>query len=95
MAMATTVIKIPESGALRWTICSKNLCRHIVKHNHVCVFDDEETRAVLDLLRKMLRILSEDRPTMQKVLESEWIVKWAILELMETTTYATTPAGSS
>lgn len=42
------------------------------------VFGAEETRAILDLMRGMLEFMPEKRWTIQKVLTSEWIVKWAL-----------------
>lgn len=40
-------------------------------------FSDEESAAILDLMRRMLRFRPEERLTVQQVLESEWMVKWA------------------
>ncbi|KAG5914910.1 hypothetical protein E4U53_004572, partial [Claviceps sorghi] len=41
-------------------------------------FDDEETRAILDLIRGMLRFRPEERLAIDEVLRSEWMVKWAL-----------------
>ncbi|KAK2785776.1 hypothetical protein FQN51_003783 [Onygenales sp. PD_10] len=41
-------------------------------------FGKEETIALLHLMRRMLAYLPEDRPTVEEVLESEWIVKWVM-----------------
>ncbi|KAJ5189429.1 hypothetical protein N7491_005760 [Penicillium cf. griseofulvum] len=42
-------------------------------------FDAKERDAMFDLLRQMLSFRPEDRPTKQ-ILESEWMVKWALPE---------------
>jgi serine/threonine protein kinase len=41
-------------------------------------FDEQETRAILDLVRGMLRFRPEERLTIHEVLKSEWMVKWAL-----------------
>jgi serine/threonine-protein kinase SRPK3 len=41
-------------------------------------FEEEETRAILDLIRGMLKFRPEDRLTVDEVLKSEWMVKWAL-----------------
>lgn len=45
------------------------------------VFGDEETRAILKLLRLMLAFQPKDRPTINEVLESEWMVNWVLPDL--------------
>lgn len=45
------------------------------------VFGEEETQAILDLMRGMLKFRPEERLTVHQVLKSEWMVKWAIPEL--------------
>ncbi|KAK8121705.1 protein kinase [Apiospora sp. TS-2023a] len=42
------------------------------------VFGEEETRAILELMRGMLRFKPEERMTIQEVLQSEWMTKWAL-----------------
>ncbi|KAE8356759.1 kinase-like domain-containing protein [Aspergillus coremiiformis] len=44
-------------------------------------FGAEETVAILDLMRKMLAFRPEERPTVQEVLRSEWMVKWVLPDL--------------
>ncbi|KAK2772910.1 hypothetical protein FQN52_004811 [Onygenales sp. PD_12] len=41
-------------------------------------FGKEETIALVHLMRRMLAYLPEDRPTVEEVLESEWMVKWVM-----------------
>jgi len=41
-------------------------------------YGEEETAAILDLMRRMLVFLREDRPTAEEVLKSEWMVKWCL-----------------
>lgn len=45
------------------------------------VFGEEETHAILDLMREMLKFRPEERLTMDQVLRSEWMVKWALPQL--------------
>ncbi|KAL4885693.1 kinase-like domain-containing protein [Aspergillus karnatakaensis] len=42
--------------------------------------DVSEKAAIFDMLRPMLSFRPEDRPTTQEILESEWMVKWALPE---------------
>lgn len=44
-------------------------------------FGQDETQAILELMRQMLRFEPERRPSMQDVLRSDWMVKWALPEL--------------
>ncbi|GKZ27064.1 hypothetical protein AbraIFM66951_004546 [Aspergillus brasiliensis] len=44
-------------------------------------FDKEEATAIIDLMRRMLVFRPEERPTVQEVLQSDWMVKWALPEL--------------
>lgn len=54
------------------------------KQETVCgVFDEDEARAILDLMRGMMRFRPEERLTINKVLQSEWMVKWALPSLQE------------
>ncbi|KAG6003352.1 hypothetical protein E4U21_002094 [Claviceps maximensis] len=41
-------------------------------------FGEEETRAILDLIRGMMRFRPQERLTINEVLHSEWMVKWAL-----------------
>lgn len=44
-------------------------------------FDREEATAIIDLMRRMLVFRPEERPTIQEVLQSPWMVKWALPQL--------------
>lgn len=44
-------------------------------------FDEQETRAILDLMRGMLKFRPEERLKIVEVLKSEWMVKWALPQL--------------
>lgn len=44
----------------------------------VGVFEEDETRAILALMRSMLRFSPQDRFSIDEVLGSEWMVKWAL-----------------
>lgn len=43
-------------------------------------FGDEEGAAVLELMRSIMALRPEDRPTAGDILKSEWMVKWALPE---------------
>lgn len=43
-------------------------------------FAKEEKTAILSLMRDMLQFQPEKRPTIEKVLASEWMVKWVLPE---------------
>jgi serine/threonine protein kinase len=43
-------------------------------------FDAREKEAFFDMLRPMLSFRPENRPTTKQILESEWMVKWALPE---------------
>ncbi|KAG6012688.1 hypothetical protein E4U54_007358 [Claviceps lovelessii] len=47
------------------------------------VFDEDEKRAILDLIRGMMRFRPEERLTIDEVLQSEWMQKWALPALEE------------
>ncbi|KAI0415333.1 protein kinase [Xylaria grammica] len=47
----------------------------------VGVFGDDETRAFLSLMRGMLKFGPEERLTIEGVLESEWMKKWALPQM--------------
>jgi serine/threonine protein kinase len=44
-------------------------------------FEDEETQAILELMRGMLPFRPEERLTIDEVLRSEWMVNWALPQL--------------
>lgn len=44
-------------------------------------FEEQETRAILELMRGMLEFRPEKRLTIQEVLRSEWMIKWALPQL--------------
>lgn len=44
-------------------------------------FDKDETAAIICLMRRMLGFQPEDRPTCDEVLQSAWMVGWALPEL--------------
>lgn len=52
--------------------------RYREKREEAGVFGQEETRAILDLMRGMLTFRPEERLTIEEVLGSEWMVKWAL-----------------
>lgn len=48
------------------------------KSKRVDEFSTDETVAILDLMRRMLALRPEDRPTAKEVLQSTWMVKWVL-----------------
>ena len=48
------------------------------KRPSVGVFGEEETAAILNLMRRMLAVRPEERPTADEVLRSEWMTKWVL-----------------
>lgn len=44
-------------------------------------FDERETRAILELMRGMLKFRPEERLTIDEVLKSDWMVNWALPQL--------------
>ncbi|KAG6005312.1 hypothetical protein E4U21_000287 [Claviceps maximensis] len=42
------------------------------------IINEEEMHAILNLVRDMMRFRPEDRLTIDEVLQSEWMVKWAL-----------------
>lgn len=51
------------------------------QREHMGLFGEEEIEAILKLMRGMLRFRPEDRLTIDDVVRSEWMVKWALPEL--------------
>ncbi|KAK2758834.1 hypothetical protein FQN54_003526 [Arachnomyces sp. PD_36] len=45
------------------------------------VFGEEETRAILTLVRQMLAFAPKERPTIEEVLNSAWMTKWVLPDL--------------
>jgi serine/threonine-protein kinase SRPK3 len=50
------------------------------RHSGMPPFDLKERDAIFAMLRSMLSFRPENRPTAKQVLESEWMVKWALPE---------------
>lgn len=51
------------------------------KREEAGTFDESETRAILELMRGMLKFRPEDRLTIDEVLKSDWMAKWALPQL--------------
>ncbi|KAH6838345.1 kinase-like domain-containing protein [Chaetomium sp. MPI-CAGE-AT-0009] len=77
--------KRPREGTEAWPALEDAFEEFVQKYRRkrpeVGVFGDEETVAILDLIRKMLAFRPEQRPTADEVLRSEWMVKWALPDL--------------
>jgi len=50
------------------------------------VFEEDETRALMELLHGMFKFKPEERLTIDEVLRSTWMVKWALPQLEESQT---------
>lgn len=50
------------------------------RESGMSLFEAGERDAIFDMLRPMLSFRPENRPTTQKILESEWMVNWALPE---------------
>ena len=48
------------------------------KNGRVGEFGTDEMAAILNLMRRMLAFLPEERPTLEEVLKSEWMVRWVL-----------------
>ncbi|KAF3483115.1 uncharacterized protein GIQ15_02439 [Arthroderma uncinatum] len=48
------------------------------RKRNVGEFSKEEASAILDLMRRMLAFRPEERPTVEEILKSEWMVKWVL-----------------
>ncbi|KAK2750695.1 hypothetical protein FQN57_002768 [Myotisia sp. PD_48] len=72
----------PKEGSDNWPAMNEAFQETIQKFRydepHMGVFDEEETTAILDLIRRMLVFKPEQRLTIEEVLASEWMVKWAL-----------------
>ncbi|PKY01613.1 kinase-like protein [Aspergillus campestris IBT 28561] len=54
--------------------------QHYRRKWQIGVFGEEETRAILDLVRRMLVFEPDERLTIEEVLKSGWMVRWVISE---------------
>ena len=52
--------------------------QHYRKKQNVGTFSDDEKTAFLQLLRRMLSFQPQNRPTALEILESDWVVNWAM-----------------
>lgn len=51
------------------------------KQEAMGIFDEREKRAIIELMRGMLKFRPEDRLTIDEVLKSDWMVEWALPQL--------------
>ncbi|RAK99653.1 kinase domain protein [Aspergillus ibericus CBS 121593] len=73
----------PKEGRYIWSGIDLAFeeCVQKYRRQRECEFDREEATAIIDLMRRMLVFRPEERPTIQEVLQSEWMVNWALPEL--------------
>ncbi|KAI1483538.1 kinase-like protein [Daldinia eschscholtzii] len=71
----------PKDGRQVWPPLEEAFEEGIQKYRRkwkVGEFDKEEIAAILDLIRRMLTFLPKERLSIEEVLKSEWMVKWAL-----------------
>ncbi|KUL87781.1 hypothetical protein ZTR_03265 [Talaromyces verruculosus] len=80
--------KVPKEGRYVWPLleqaCEEGVQKYRRRTQKVKEFDEEEIAAILTLMRRMLVFRPEDRLTAEEVLQSEWMVKWALPEFYKT-----------
>lgn len=77
----------PKEGRYVWSGIELAFegCVQEYRRERGCEFDREEATAIIDLFRRMLVFRPEERPTIKEVLQSEWMVKWALPQLKRDT----------
>ncbi|KAG5298934.1 protein kinase [Histoplasma capsulatum G186AR] len=74
----------PKEGRHVWpamnTAFEEGVQKYRQKNPNMGVFSEEESAAILDLIRRMLVFRPEQRLSIHEVLKSEWMVKWALPE---------------
>lgn len=73
----------PTEGREVWCELEESLEDGVQHYRHKLekgVFGEEETRAILTLVRQMLKFEPEEQPTIQQVLEYVCMVKWVLLD---------------
>ncbi|KAK8075705.1 kinase-like protein [Apiospora hydei] len=80
-----TEVEVPRHPTVdrnAWPPLEQAFAEFVQKHRReqeaMGVFGEEETKAILDLMRGMLRFKPEERITIQEVLQSDWMTKWAL-----------------
>lgn len=80
--------KVPRKGRYVWSPLEEAFEEGVQKYRRqsqkVKEFDEEEMAAILKLMRRVLAFRPEDRFTAEEVLQSEWMVKWALPEFYKT-----------
>ncbi|RAO66745.1 uncharacterized protein BHQ10_002757 [Talaromyces amestolkiae] len=81
-------IKIPREDRYVWPPLDEAFEEGVQKYRRqsqkVKEFDEEEMTAILELMRRMFGFRPEDRLTADEVLQSNWMVKWALPEFFKT-----------
>ncbi|KAI1949089.1 hypothetical protein LOZ57_002456 [Ophidiomyces ophidiicola] len=72
----------PKDGRYVWPAIEEAFQEGVQKYRqlkpYMGVFDKDEKAAVLDLIRRMLMFRPGQRLTVEEVMETEWMVKWAL-----------------
>ncbi|WEW55298.1 hypothetical protein PRK78_000727 [Emydomyces testavorans] len=79
----------PKEGRHAWPAMDEAFQEGVQKYRqknpHMGVFDEKEAAAVLDLIRRILVFKPEQRLTIEEVLATEWMAKWALSDFKRTT----------
>lgn len=81
----TADVEIPRQPTRKRTPwpCLENAFEEFVqkyrrKREATGIFEEDETQAILELMRGMLKFRPEERLTIDEVLQSRWMTKWAL-----------------
>ncbi|OAQ68592.1 kinase domain-containing protein [Pochonia chlamydosporia 170] len=72
---------VPAAGRYVWPKLAQAFEERVQKFRRdddMGVFSPEETEAILEMMAQMLKFRPEERPTVEQVLESRWMVSWAL-----------------
>ena len=79
--MGTHVSEPKHGQVLRKTAFEEYVQKYRKEEEAVGVFDEQESAAILELMRRILAFRPEERPTTEEILKSEWTVRWVLPEV--------------
>lgn len=81
-------VRIPREDRYVWPPLDEAFEEGVQKYRRqsqkVKEFDEDEMEAILELMRRMFVFRPDDRLTAEEVLQSKWMVKWALPEFYKT-----------
>ena len=81
-------VRIPREDRYVWPPLDETFEEGVQKYRRqsqkVKEFDEDEMEAILELMRRMFVFRPDDRLTAEEVLQSKWMVKWALPEFYKT-----------